>query len=64
MNDLISPISGEWDEEIIKHNFCPIDAYAILVIPLALDRDDFVAWHKSKTGVFFSMISVFWQMES
>ena len=37
VNDLIYPISGEWDEELIRDNFWPIDASNTLVQNRPLD---------------------------
>jgi hypothetical protein len=53
VSDLIDPISGIWDSELIQGIFHPIDANGILQIPLHYNVfDDFVAWHGTKSGVF------------
>jgi hypothetical protein len=41
--ELIDPISGRWDEEIIQSNFHPIDVQRILQIPLHINA--FSAYH-------------------
>jgi hypothetical protein len=33
VNDLINPVIGWWNEELILEKFWPIDAYPILSIP-------------------------------
>jgi ribonuclease HI len=50
--DLINPIDGLWDEDIIQDIFWPVDAHRILQIPLTPNREDLVAWHHSKIGLF------------
>jgi hypothetical protein len=53
VSDLINPVTGWWDEELIRENFWSIDANRILEIPIApLGMQDFVAWHLTKTGLF------------
>jgi hypothetical protein len=53
VDELISPINGTWDEDLIWSIFLPVDAEKILVIPLSSHlTDDFVAWHKTKNHIF------------
>lgn len=53
VNELIDPVSGEWDENLIREFFWPIDVDRILQIPLHQDdTEDYVAWHLTKTGIF------------
>lgn len=52
VQDLISPIDGLWDEELIISLFWPIDVNIILEIPLSPGREDFVAWRHTKNGYF------------
>jgi hypothetical protein len=52
VNDLINPIYGQWDSESIDSIFWPINAHRILQIPLTPEREDLVAWHYNKTGLF------------
>ena len=53
VHELIDPVTGLWDEELIHANFWDIDAERILQIPLPrLDTSDFVAWHYNKNGMF------------
>jgi hypothetical protein len=47
----ISPITGQWDEDLLKRLFCPIDVRRILQIPINNQGfDDFIAWHHTKHG--------------
>lgn len=47
VNELISPVTGEWDEALIR------DAERILQIPIFQhDIEDFIAWHLTKSGIF------------
>ena len=51
--DLIDPMTGDWDEQLVRQTFWQVDAQRILAIPLALnDMTDFVAWNMTRTGVF------------
>lgn len=53
VQDLIDPISGLWDEQLISENFWPVDAAKILHIPLlAHGQSDFIAWTFTKSGCF------------
>ena len=53
VNELIDPITGEWDEMLIRENFWHIDAERILQIPLFhVETEDYVAWHLTRSGVF------------
>jgi hypothetical protein len=53
VSDLIDPISGVWDEVLIRDIFNPLEAEKVLEIPLSQNlEDDFIAWHKSKKFIF------------
>ena len=52
MSDLISPLTGTWDEELIADVFWPEEAKHILSIPLKPGYEDSVAWHFDHRGVF------------
>jgi hypothetical protein len=50
VQDLIDPITNQWDEDIIRQSFLGIDVQRILVIPLPThEMDDFVGWSLTKT---------------
>lgn len=51
--ELINPVTGLWDEALIRENFLQVDAENILTIPISEHMtEDFVAWHKTKTYTF------------
>ena len=51
--DLIDPMTGDWDEQLVRQTFWQVDAQRILAIPLPLnDMTNFVAWNMTRTGVF------------
>ena len=53
VQDLIDPISGNLDEQLVRENFWPVDAERILQIPLSSHgQSDFISWHFSKSGCF------------
>lgn len=63
--ELIDPISGEWDEQLIRENFWHIDAERILQIPLFhAEIEDFVAWQLTKNGVFSVRSAYYKQWEA
>lgn len=51
VSDLISP-TGQWREDIIRQQFIPVDANAILSIPVRGRSDDLWAWEPEKHGVY------------
>lgn len=50
--ELIDPISGTWDVQLVRDLFWEEDVTNILAIPTHTDRDDHVAWHFDSKGVF------------
>lgn len=52
VDELINPVTGTWDEDLIKALFWDIDVNRILQIPLRQGREDVVAWHYNKNGYF------------
>lgn len=53
VHELIDPVSGAWDEALVREIFWPVDADRILQIPIYQDdTEDFVAWHLTKSGIF------------
>jgi hypothetical protein len=49
--DLISPITGDWDIELLQDTFGSIDVARILEIPLHNQGfEDFIAWNCNKNG--------------
>lgn len=45
VNELIDPISGQWNETLVDGIFCPEDAQCIKCIPICGNTEDFIAWH-------------------
>uniref|UniRef100_A0A453D706 Reverse transcriptase zinc-binding domain-containing protein n=1 Tax=Aegilops tauschii subsp. strangulata TaxID=200361 RepID=A0A453D706_AEGTS len=53
VSELINLESREWDKQLIRDIFWPVDAQRILNIPLALGMmEDFVSWNYNRTGIF------------
>ena len=52
VNELISPVDGFWDVNLVRALFWPVDAERILQIPLHHGREDTVAWHFNRSGLF------------
>jgi hypothetical protein len=52
VDELISPIDANWDVDLVKSLFLPADARSILQIPLSQGREDVVAWHYNRSGMF------------
>ena len=54
VNDLMIPMSQEWDSEFLEELFCARDVEAILNIPLRrTPRCDSRIWHFTKNGGYF-----------
>ena len=51
VNQLIDPVTGEWDEQLICDNFWPEDAAEILRIPINVHMEDWPAWHFDPKGL-------------
>lgn len=56
--DLINPVTGFWDEQLIRDTFWEQEAKFILSIPLFEDMEDFQAWHPDPK-VLFSVKSAY-----
>jgi hypothetical protein len=51
VSELISPITGQWDLQLLSDIFSAVDMGRILEIPInSQGFEDFVAWHFSKHG--------------
>uniref|UniRef100_A0ACD5UP38 Uncharacterized protein n=1 Tax=Avena sativa TaxID=4498 RepID=A0ACD5UP38_AVESA len=50
--DLINPITGGWDEQLVQDHFDPAGAQAILSISICDSMDDNLAWHFDPKEVF------------
>jgi hypothetical protein len=51
-SELIDPVSGDWDQGLIKDIFWEQDVQDILAIPVHIGREDIIAWHFDKKGTF------------
>jgi hypothetical protein len=52
VSELINPVTGEWDEQLLRDTFWPKDVDEILQIPIDLDVVDCPAWHYDAKGIF------------
>ena len=53
VDELINPYTGQWDEDLIRDVFSPVDVHRILQIPLNYHlTKDFVAWNYTRSGTF------------
>jgi hypothetical protein len=64
VDELINPINSTWDEDLLKAIFWPTDVYRILQIPICSGRDDLVAWHYNRSGLFSVKSAYHCQWES
>jgi hypothetical protein len=52
VNELIDPINGSWDAELVMQNFLSQDAEMILATPVHTELEDLVAWYYDPRGLF------------
>jgi len=52
VEELINPVDGNWDEQMIRDLFWSIDVHRLLQIPLSAGREDIVAWNFNRNGLF------------
>ena len=52
VDELINPIDGRWDEALIRSLFWSVDVHRILQIPIYSGREDLIAWHPNRNGLF------------
>lgn len=52
VDELINPMNGAWDEELIRDMFWDEDAECILGIPVHVGMSDLAAWHYNPSGDF------------
>ena len=52
LNELINPVTGEWDEQLVHDLFWPEDAAEILRIPIDEQMEGWPAWHFDAKGLF------------
>ena len=52
VDDLINPVDSTWDADLVQSIFWGVDASRILQIPITSGREDCVAWHYNRSGLF------------
>ena len=52
VDELINPVDFTWDADLIHSIFWGVDASRILQIPITPGREDGVAWHYNRNGMF------------
>ena len=52
MDELIDPITGQWDVQLVHGTFCLEDANEILRIPIDDRMEDWSAWHFDSKRLF------------
>jgi hypothetical protein len=49
---LLDPITGNWDEQLVRNTFWEMDSKVILVTPIRDEFEDFYAWQPEEKSVF------------
>jgi hypothetical protein len=52
VDELINPVDASWDVDLVQSIFESVDANRILQIPITNGREDCVAWHFNRSGLF------------
>jgi hypothetical protein len=52
IEELINPVTGQWDEDLVRQTFMDMDVETILAIPIREDFEDFIAWQFDSKGCF------------
>jgi hypothetical protein len=52
ISELIDPMSGAWDEELVRQTFQSKDTLIILAIPVCEDFEDYIGWYFDTRGIF------------
>jgi hypothetical protein len=52
VSELIDPIAGSWDGQLVNQTFSVSEASTILAIPIVEEAEDFLAWHPDNRGIF------------
>jgi hypothetical protein len=58
VNELLDPVTGGWDEALVRQIFWEVDVKTILATPVQEDFEDYVAWQPDSKG-FFSVKSAY-----
>lgn len=62
--DLINPVTGSWDKQLIRDTFWEEDAKFIMAMPLFQDMDDSPAWHPDPRAFFQSNRPLLLELDS
>lgn len=52
VSELINPVTGQWDMDLLQQSFCQEDIELISSIPLREGMEDSLAWHFDPKGNF------------
>ena len=52
VEELINPVTEDWDEQLVRDTFYEEDANIILSLPISVETEDFLAWHPDPNGKF------------
>jgi hypothetical protein len=52
VSELIDPVTGSWDVQLLNDIFWEEDVKEIMLIPVRVGHDDYVAWHFDSKGIF------------
>ena len=52
VDELLDPVSGTWDEVLVRQTFVAADADIFLRIPVCEYEEDHIAWHFDEKGRF------------
>lgn len=64
VSELIDPLTGSLDTQLVKDLFWEEDVVNILATPVHVDREDSVAWHFDQKGLFLSNRHIMcWKMK-
>jgi hypothetical protein len=50
--EMINPITGQWDEQLVRQKIWEMDAEIILSTPIRADFEDYPAWFHDSKGIF------------
>jgi len=52
VEELINPVTEDWDEQLVRDTFYEEDANIILSLPISVETEDFLSWHPDPNGKF------------
>jgi len=63
VDELINPVNATWVVYLVKSIFWAVDAVRILQTPITHGREDYVAWHYNRNGLFTVRLAYHCQWE-